>query len=426
MFRSLCTQVVSVALLVGQACAWASPNCSLSPLGAGQDDTDQIEAAIKKCGHGCNTVFAPGEYNITRKMTWNLQSARVDLEGYLNFKFDLPYWMDPANTYRVIFIQSQASWFVITGNDFIVDAHNMGGIIGNGQQWWSWYGNASREDGDGRPVSLSLVNVTGGTIKDFRIDHPPFWCNAVVDSKNVVYDGMWTNASNSDPLYFNQNVVPNTDGIDTYRSDNITLINWDITSGDDCIAIKGNSTNIYAKNITCRGGNGIAFGSLGQYANLADNVNNVVMEDLALLRPDPVIQPNMIHGVYFKSWTGTRIGFPPTGGGGGPGLVTGIEIRNMYVDNVTSPVQLYQTNSGLPGDAPSELQFENLSFSNITGTALRNLLVDIRCSPDAPCPNITFSGLNVTPPNGESPAYNCYNVVGGLQGLSACNATDSS
>lgn len=28
-----------------------------------------------------------------------------------------------------------------------------------------------------------------------------------------------------------------------------------------------NSTNLTAKNVTCRGGNGIAFGSLGQYAN---------------------------------------------------------------------------------------------------------------------------------------------------------------
>jgi hypothetical protein len=29
--------------------------------------------------------------------------------------------------------QSQASWFVITGRDFEVDAHNTGGIMGNGQ-----------------------------------------------------------------------------------------------------------------------------------------------------------------------------------------------------------------------------------------------------------------------------------------------------
>lgn len=29
--------------------------------------------------------------------------------------------------------QSQASWFVLTGKNFVVDAHNQGGIDGNGQ-----------------------------------------------------------------------------------------------------------------------------------------------------------------------------------------------------------------------------------------------------------------------------------------------------
>ena len=28
-------------------------------------------------------------------------------------------------------------------------------------------------------------------------------------------------------------------GIDTYRSDNIKLLNWDVTCGDDCLAFKG-------------------------------------------------------------------------------------------------------------------------------------------------------------------------------------------
>lgn len=124
------------------------------------------------------------------------------------------------------------------------------------------------------------------------------------------------------------------------------MLNWDITCGDDCLAIKGvwmrlsvwrlfvsyspqNSTDIIAKDITCRGGNGIAFGSLGQYANLVnqlrlsqtpiltlfqpDIVQNVVMENLKvailqtkqkhelnvmqMIRIDPNVQPNMVNGV---------------------------------------------------------------------------------------------------------------------------------
>ncbi|KAI9056457.1 glycoside hydrolase family 28 protein [Trametes sanguinea] len=406
--RHLLSLAVLCGFLVGEG---LSKTCTLWPLGHGKSDNSQIEAAIAACGRHGTTVFEAGTYNITRKMQWNLFNSHVDLHGQLNFIFDLPYWLDPANTYRAIFIQSQASWFVVSGQDFTIDAHGTGGIVGNGQHWWSWYGNATRLDGDGRPVALSLVNVTRGTVKAFTMDSPPFWCNAVADSRDVVYDGMRCVAQNADETYFGQNIVWNTDGIDTFRADNITLLNFDITSGDDCLAIKGNSTNIHAKNITCRGGTGIAFGSLGQYADLPDFVNNVLLEDITLIQPDPKVQPLMEHGVYFKSWAGTRIGFPPTGGGAGRGRVSGVVVRNVKLDNVTTPIQLYQTNLGHPGDAPSKLQFANLTFENWTGTAQDATIIDFQCSSAAPCENLSFKAVDVSPPNGTSPAYNCVNVA---------------
>ncbi|CDO68598.1 hypothetical protein BN946_scf184996.g29 [Trametes cinnabarina] len=345
-------------------------------------------------------------------MQWNLVNSHVDLHGQLNFIFDLPYWMDPAHTYRAIFIQSQASWFVVTGQDFTIDAHRTGGIVGNGQHWWSWYGNATRLDGDGRPVALSLVNVTRGTVRDFTVDSPPFWCNAVADARDVVYDGMRCIAQNADATYFGQNIVWNTDGIDTFRADNITLRNFDITSGDDCLAIKGVKALEHSQIARERTNEstGIAFGSLGQYADLPDYVNNVLLEDVTLIQPDPQI--------YFKSWTGTRIGFPPTGGGAGGGRVSGVVVRNVKLENVTTPIQLYQTNLGHPGDAPSKLQFANLTFENWTGTAQGATMVDFECSPAAPCENLSFKSIDVAPPMGTSPTYSCVNVAS-VSGLPA-------
>jgi len=117
--------------------------------------------------------------------------------------------------------KSQSSWFVLTGNDFVVDAHNTGGIQGNGQvyphlapsfqnqkrssayclnqPWWDLFTTIPREDGDGRPVSLTLSNVTRGAVMNFKIDSPPFWCNAVADSQDVVYQGITCNATNTNP-----------------------------------------------------------------------------------------------------------------------------------------------------------------------------------------------------------------------------------
>ena len=38
-----------------------------------------------------------------------------------------------------------------------------------------------------------------------------------------------------------------------------------------------------------------------------------------MIRLDPAVQPNMVSGVYFKSWTGSVNGVPPVGGGGAGG-----------------------------------------------------------------------------------------------------------
>ncbi|THH14431.1 hypothetical protein EW146_g5896 [Bondarzewia mesenterica] len=445
--------------------------CTLRPLGPGKDDTAQVKAAIAACGKGGRTTFDPGEYNITSKMTWNLVESRVDMHGYLNFQPDIQYWLNASNTYRVVFIQSQASWFVITGREFEVDAHNEGGINGNGQvnrflgissallrclidklylpraqPWWSYYANRTREDGDGRPISFTLSNARNARISNFQVIAPPFWCNAVADSEDVVYDGMKCNATNTDPAGAGKNLVPNTDGIDTYRSNRLTLNNWDVTCGDDCLAVKGNTTNLKVNNVTCRGGNGIAFGSLGQYVDLRDlaryrgeRVHAEPKGTIAVLksyheimiRLDPEVQPNMQSGVYFKSWTGTVNGVPPTGGGGGGGRVSNVVLRNVSLDRVALPTQIYQTNGGHSTDAPSKLQFSNIIWVVWTGTSTGDRLVSLSCSPAAPCPDMFFQSFDVTPPNNGTAQYVCSNVVNeqGLPGpavrfLSMLDVTD--
>lgn len=42
--------------------------------------------------------------------------------------------------------------------------------------------------------------------------------------------------------------------------------------GDDCVALKPNSTSITLRNVTCYGGTGIAFGSIAQYAGVVSDV----------------------------------------------------------------------------------------------------------------------------------------------------------
>jgi galacturan 1,4-alpha-galacturonidase len=117
------------------------------------------------------------------------------------------------------------------------------------QTWWNYYANRTRADGDGRPIALTLSHVRSGIVRNFRINAQPFWCNTVADSTNVLYDGMMCNATNTNPAYAGTNLVPNTDGglqlhmsgvgetdpqrkgINTYRSKNVAMLNWDVCIG---------------------------------------------------------------------------------------------------------------------------------------------------------------------------------------------------
>lgn len=62
---------------------------------------------------------------------------------------------------------------------------------------------------------------------------------------------IYINATNTDPRAKpGERWIQNTDGSDTYRSSRILYQDWLVQNGDDCLAFKGNSTQIVARNIT--------------------------------------------------------------------------------------------------------------------------------------------------------------------------------
>ncbi|CAN1790184.1 Probable polygalacturonase At3g15720 [Linum perenne] len=68
-------------------------------------------------------------------------------------------------------------------------------------------------------------------------------------------------------LFFNLNISapansPNTDGFDIARSNSITILNTNIGTGDDCIAINTECSNINITGVSCGPGHGIRFGSI--------------------------------------------------------------------------------------------------------------------------------------------------------------------
>ncbi|GMG24056.1 unnamed protein product [Aspergillus oryzae] len=265
-------------------------NCTVKPLGHGQDDVPNILHAVEKCGQtpgGRISLPAPYTYRINQRMTTHLESSTLEVGGMLLFSDDITYWVN--NSYRIDF-QNQSTAWRITGHDYVVDGGpERGGIDGNGQLWYTWAKGGSNVFG--RPMPLHVLNSTRAVLRNIAIRQPQFWAVLVESSSHVELDNFYVNATNSDPNATEDTVwIQNTDGIDTYRSDHVTITNWVYEGGDDAVAFKPNSTNIHVENVTVYGGPGIAFGSLGQYPDRYDIVENITVKNANVSRRDEMLQ----------------------------------------------------------------------------------------------------------------------------------------
>ncbi|KIJ58825.1 glycoside hydrolase family 28 protein [Hydnomerulius pinastri MD-312] len=398
--------------------AWPGDNgvCTIIPKGNGRDDSDQLLAAVS--APDCQEIVLPQPYtySIQQRLRTDLSNKVLNVYGTLSFSDDLAYWIN--NSWWTDFQNLQAAW-IATGDNWVMSGggFNQGGIYGNGQAWYTraaGYGNQP-----GRPMSLYIANASNALVKDFSVVQPQFWAVFVDQSKNITLDGLYVNATNTDPGEpAGSDWVVNTDGIDTYRSDQITIKNWVIQNGDDCVAFKGNSTNIFVSNVTCHGSDGIAFGSLGQYPDRVDYVQNITVKDVTLVPSET--NGNPTGAAYFKAWVGVSLGGPPpNGGGGGTGLVNNVTLENFTFENVSLPLYLQSclTYSGVNVTQycnTSTLEFENILVKNFQGTSSgvnNGSVVSLLCSPAAPCHNFEFVDYDVTAPAPYTPEYTCQNAI---------------
>jgi galacturan 1,4-alpha-galacturonidase len=134
---------------------------------------------------------------------------------------------------------------------------------------------------------------------------------AIIHSQNVTFENIYVNSTSS-----NGNPARNTDGADVMFSDNIVMRGWEVDNGDDAISLKANSTNVIVEDSVFHTGQGLAFGSIGQYPGLYEIIENVVARNITVDGTE--------YAVYFKTWTGEEVGYPPNGGGGGLGHMNNI------------------------------------------------------------------------------------------------------
>ena len=360
---------------------------ALTHNGQAVDDAPSIHQAFNLCGINGTVIFTNNTFHVNSVLnTTNLINCDVSLRGELRFSTNIPYWK--SHVFSVIFQNQSTAW--LFGGTNVTLRGEGGWINGNGQAWYTQ--NKGIANQPGRPISITFFNSTNLLVDRLTILQPQFWATHVWQSKNVSLANFFMNATSTDPKYG----TINTDGFDSWNSDNIRIINASITTNDDCLAPKGNTTNLYAKNITCYGSHGPSIGSVGQYPQWPDYVQNITFEDIRVI--------NGSQGPMIKTWQGETESNTSNGGpgGGGSGLVKNITFRNVELVNVAFPIQITQciyTEAGGKYCDTSKMKIQDVRWINVTGTSRYNVAASIYCTTKNPCPGIRFENVDIVSVN---------------------------
>ncbi|KAI0419579.1 polygalacturonase [Xylaria grammica] len=366
-------------------------SCSVTALGSGEDDAPQILDAFHECNNG-GTVVLDGNYTISTALDLTfLDGVDVALSGSIAFKPDIDYWL--ANAFRYDFQSSTAFW-KIGGRDVNIYGGGVGVIDGQGQPWWDGFASNSSLL---RPISLVIDGLQGGSMTGIRMINSPNWFNLIANSSDILVSDMVLTAKSA-----NSNPVKNSDGWDTYRSDHVVIQNSVIDNTDDCVSFKPNSTNIVVQGLKCNGSHGISVGSLGQYIDQYDIVENVHIYNNTM--------SNASDAARIKVWPGVHSELEPIlSGGGGSGYVKNItyeryeSINNDWAIEVN---QCYgQSNKTLCELYPSNMTISDIYFIDMWGTTSSKYdpkVGTLVCSSPEQCYNFHAKNVSITSPKGKS------------------------
>ncbi|KAI5864541.1 glycoside hydrolase family 28 protein [Durotheca rogersii] len=374
-----------------------------------RDDAPHIVRALKKCNNGGTVVFDKS-YVIGSPLDLRfLRHIDVVITGDIAFDdSDVYYWNNNSIKYK---FQNQSVFWMLGGEDVNIYGdltleEGKSVIDGRGQAYWE---EIVTNTALFRPMLFAFDGMKGATMSNLRMRNPPHWFNIIANSSDIIISNMDLRAQS-----LNDVKIANSDGWDTYRSDRVVIQDSYILNTDDCVSFKPNSTNVVVQNLECVGSHGISVGSLGQYANETDIVENLHVYNVSMADASDFAR--------IKVWPGVHTRFQThLAGGGGSGRVRNVTydlLRSANNDRAITITQCYgQSNKTLCNEFPANLTIEDITIKNVWGTTSAKLdpqAGTLVCSAPDRCRNIRVENITVTVPSGKPPVYECRNMDNGL------------
>ncbi|KAL5782233.1 hypothetical protein ACOSP7_007262 [Xanthoceras sorbifolium] len=318
-----------------------------------------VQAFLAACHHkGKATVVIPRGTYILGPVTFqgpcnNPSPLVVHIQGTLKAATDLSLFPGQGQEW---FNFEDINGLIVTGE---------GTFDGQGASAWKYRDPKSDNDAPGQrmPASIQFINVTNAVMRGITSLNSKGFHIFITMSRNIrLYHLRITAPEDS----------PNTDGIHISQSNLIKVAKSVISTGDDCIGIIRGASNISIKKVTCGPGHGISVGSLGKFDNELD-VKGITVRNCTLI--------GTTNGVRIKTTEGQN-----------PIRASGMIFQDIFMKDVKRPIvinQLYETKKD------SIVKISDVHFTNIWGTSISKVAVDILCSKRFPCENVHFKDINL-------------------------------
>ena len=252
---------------------------------------------------------------------------------------------------------SQNQWISIERvNNVIVTGP--GTLNGLGEATWKLK-DKSFGGGIRLPDSLVFFESNNSVAQNFHIVNSKGFHIKVLQSANVIVQNVTITAPGDSP---------NTDGVHISRSQNITVMDCKIGTGDDCVSIGAGNTNITVTRIECGPGHGLSVGSLGKWKDETD-LRGVTITNCTLT--------NTTNGARIKSYRQS------------PSLTaSGIVFDDIVMNGVFNPIIIDQNYASSHLKQGSNVKLSDVHFKNIRGTSLSHVAVTLNCSDVFPCQGV--------------------------------------
>ncbi|GMJ08392.1 polygalacturonase 4 [Hibiscus trionum] len=286
-----------------------------------------------------------------------------------------------------------ADWLTFQSIDGLI-LSGKGTLNGQGEKTWK----PECDSCPRAPASLKLIKVNNTIISGINSVNAKGFHLMISVSDNMWIDGVNISAPAESP---------NTDGIHMSKSNKVKITNCRIGTGDDCVSIIHGSTNISVENVDCGPGHGISVGSLGHYDSEAD-VFGITVRNCTLRNTD--------NGARIKSYKNDN-----------PSRAAGITYENIIMDHVKNPIIIDQEYGQVGSSESSKVSIEDVHFTNIKGTSVSKVAVDLLCSAANPCKGVTLTDIDLKFEGTEKAnvpfSSNCTNikvVYSGIQNPPPC------